>query len=342
MPTRTPATADRLRDAQVAWLVERLTGPDAAATIEADVDALLEIGSRTTVGALVDAEAVKQVVRVALERVPPSAGAGTLVGHAADVVYDGPGATYTLADVLDRENAERIVEEVLGAADLIERVLDDLTRSPLVAGLAARFMGRIVNDVVATNRAVAEKIPGVGSLVSLGAKSAGRVIGAADRQLEQVLGDTAAKGAAFAMRRLNKIVVETLKDPTTKAAVLQVFDLYADEPVPRLDEVATRDDAHRVADLLHDIVIAGAPTEPVLSLVDALIDGFFTVYGEETVATLIEELDLDRDTLVAQAIAFATPVLTTARESGDLERLLRERLAPFYASPEVAAILGDS
>jgi hypothetical protein len=207
--------------------------------------------------------------------------------------------------------------------------------------VASRFVARVVNDVVATNRAVAEKIPGVGSLVSLGAKSAGRMISAADKQLEQVLGDTAAKGAAFAMRRLNKIVVETLRDPATKDAVLEIFDLYADQPVVRLAQVASQDDVQRIADLVQDIVIAGAPTARVQALVDALIDGFFEVYGDEPVATLLADLDLDRDLLLEHAVALVGPLVDGVRESGDLERLVRDRLAPFYASAEVAAILAD-
>ncbi|HEX7738922.1 MAG TPA: hypothetical protein VF426_04675 [Marmoricola sp.] len=334
-------TSEQLLDAQVAWLIEELTGDALSERVAADVDALLAIGARTTTATVVDAESVNALLHDVLETVPASAGATTLVETAADVAYDGPAETYTLAEVIDRENVERLTDEVLGGADLLEKVLDDLTRSQLVATIATRFMGRIVNDVVQTNRAMAEKIPGVGSLVSLGAKSAGKVLGAADKQLEAVLGDTAAKGAAFAMRRLNKIVIETIKDPTTRDAVLEIFDLYADEPVPHLNRVAEPDDVRRVAGLLQDIVIAGAPTPPVLALVDALIDGFFRVYGDEPVATLLADLDLDRDLLVRHADALATKVLRGAHGAGELEPLLRDRLAPFFASPEVAALLNQ-
>ena len=332
-------TSEQLLDAQAAWLITRLTGDGLSAQVATDVDDLLAIAQRTTPAMLVDPQAVKAFVHDVAEVVPPSSGATTLVEAGADIVYDGPAGSYTLADVIDRENVERLTDEVLGTADLLEKVLDDLTRSQLVATIASRFMGRVVNDVVQTNRAMAEKIPGVGSLVSLGAKSAGKVIGAADKQLEQVLGDTAAKGAAFAMRRLNKIVVETVKDPTTKRAVLEIFDLYADEPVVRPDAIAEREDAQRVAGLLQDIVIAGAPTAPVLALVDALVDGFFRVYGDEPVATLLADLDLDRDLLVRHADALVSRVLRIAHESGELEPLLRDRLTPFFDSPEVAAIL---
>lgn len=331
--------ADRLLDAQVAWLLGQLTGSDLDALIAIDIDELLTSGSRIPLGDLVDADAVKDVARLIVDKIPSSSAASTLVLVAADVLYDGPAEKFTLGDLIDREHVASLTDEVLGSADLAEKFLDDLTRSPLVASLSARFVGRIVNDVVQANRAVAEKIPGVGSLVSFGANAAGKMMGAADKQFEQLLGETAGKGAAFAMRRLNKVVLDTLKDPTTREAVLEVFDLYADEPVTRLDKIAERDDIRRIAGLLQDIAIAGAPTAPVVALVDALIDGFFATYGEHPVTTLLDELDVTRDDLVQHASALVPGLLAAAHRSGELERLIRVRLAPFFASEEVRAIL---
>lgn len=331
--------AATLLDAQVSWLVRRLTGPDLPDLIARDVDDLLEIGTRVAVGDLVDPAEIKELGRLLVRTVPPSTTASTLVETAADVLYDGPAETFTLADLIDREHVAGLADEALGNIALLEKLLDDLTRSPLVATMASRFVGRIVNDVVQMNQAVADKIPGVGSLVSFGTSAAGRMLGAADKSLQQVLGDTAGKGAGFAMRRLNKVVVETLKDPTARDAVLEVYDLYADEPVARLDQLGTREDVQRVAGLVQDIVIAGAPTDPVSALLDALVDGFFRVYGEHPVTGLIEDLDLTRDDLVAHATAITPRVLEAAQRSGELEALLRSRLEPFYASAEVAAIL---
>ncbi|MFL6160031.1 MAG: hypothetical protein ACJ72D_28415 [Marmoricola sp.] len=331
-----PSLATRLLDAQVAWLVDRLTGADLSEVVAADVDDLLAAGSRTPLRDLVEPDAIKDLLRLLLDKVPPSTAASTLVTAAADVAYDGPGERFTLADVIDRENVESLVDEVLGMTDLAEKFLDELTGSPMVATLAARFVGRIVGDVVQANQAMADKIPGLGSLVSFGTSAAGKVVGAAG----DVLGDTAGKGATFAMRRLNKVVLETLKDPTAKDAALQVFDLYADQPVVRVDQLGTREDVQRVAGLLQDIVIAGAPTDPVLHLVDALVDGFFTAYGDHPVTTLIDDLAITRNDIVEQAQALVPGILASAHGSGELERLLRLRLEPFFASAEVAAILG--
>ncbi|MCZ4499956.1 MAG: hypothetical protein JWQ74_2511 [Marmoricola sp.] len=333
------SSADRLLDAQVSWLVGQLTGPELPDLVARDVDALLDVGTRITVAELVDVDDIKKLARLLVTAVPPSTAASTLVAEAADVAWEGPAERFALGDLIDRENVEALVDEALGMTDVVAEFLDSIAESPLVGTLAARFVGRIVNDVVQANRAVAEKIPGVGSLMSFGASVGGKVIGAADKQFEQLLGDTAGKGATFAVRRLNKVVVETLKDPTAREAALQVFDLYAAEPLPKLKSLGTKKDLHRVAGLLQDIVIAGAPTDPVTSLVDALVDGFFRVYGEHPVSSLIEDLGLSRDDIVEHAQVAVPRVLGAAHATGDLEALLRSRLEPFFASPEVAAIL---
>lgn len=338
-------TADRLLDAQVAWLLDRITGAGLADVLAADIDDLLDAGTRLPVGDLVEPAAIKSLLRLVLERVPSSAAASTVVGIGADRAYDGPDTPFVASEVIDRDQLDALLGEALAHPELLARFLDKVAESPLAASVASRFVTRIVGDVLATNRAVAEKIPGVGSLVSLGSSVAGNVArgmaGAADKQLDALLGDTAGKGATFAMRRLNKLLVETLSDPTARAAVLQVFDLYADQPISGgLKDVGEREDVHRLAGLLQDVLIGAAASDPVLELVDAMVDGFFAVYGTEPVTTLVDDLGITRDELLAQATALLPGAVAKVVESGEAERLIRVRLAPFYASPEVAAILG--
>jgi hypothetical protein len=332
--------ADQLLDAQVRFVLDQLTGDRLAETIARDVDDFLAIAANLRLDALVDAGEVKRVVRRLLATVPPSTAASTLVAAGADVVYAGPAEPFTLSELIAGDHVEVLVDELLAMSPLVERALDEITDSPLVATIASRFVGRIVGDVLQANRSVAEKIPGVGSLMSLGTNAATRVMGAADKQLEQLLGDTAGKGAAFAMRRLNKIVVDTLNDPMLRDAVLQVWEQQSGRPLGDLSRYAGQEDVQRLAGLLQEIVVAGATTEPVGNLVDSMIDTFFVQYGEHPVTTLLEELEVSRDDLVADIQAFAPAVVAGALEEGRLEKLVRDRLEPFFHSPAVTALLG--
>jgi hypothetical protein len=211
----------------------------------------------------------------------------------------------------------------------------------MAAGLASRFVGRLVNEMLQSNRAVAEKVPGVGALMALGLGAAGAVAGAASGSIDAVLGDVTAKGAALAAKRLNRVLVDTLSDPAARAAVLEVYDLYADHPIPHLRDVTTREEVRRVAGLGQDLAIDAATRPPVLDLADAVVTAFWGVYGEHPASELLVDLGIDRDAAVREGTRTAVAALAAAHGNGDLERILRERLAPFYASAEVAAILAD-
>lgn len=339
--TLTPL-AQQLLDAQVAWFLGRFNGEEADALADDVLDDLVALGEQVRLGELIGADDAKAAVRLLLERVPASTAASTFVAVVADVAKAGPGEPFTLADLLQRDHVEGLLAEAFGLADVAETFLDQIAESPLVATVASRFLGRVVADVLATNRAVAEKVPGLGSLVSLGSSVAGKMASAADKQFEALLGDTAGKGATFAMRRLNRVVVETLKDPTAQQAVLEIFDLYADRPIGQFTAQASAEDLHRVAGLVQDVVIAGAASDPLLALADSLVDGFFAVYAETPVSAVVEDLGISPDDVRAHLHRALPPLLKAAVGSGEVERILRLRLEPFFASPAVAALLPPS
>lgn len=333
--------ADKLLDAQVAWVLDQVKGDSLADLVERDVDDLLDLAGEVTLNAAVDVAEVQRVARRLIATVPATTAAGEAVRGATEVVLEGPKEPFALSELVTREQVETLVDEALGATHLVKLVLDELAESPLVASVASKFMGRIVGEMLAANKAVADKIPGLGAMMSFGTSAASRMTGAADKQLGALIGDTAGKGATFAVRRLNNIVLETMKDPTTRAAVLQVWDTYADERVPAPTAYVDADHVRRLVAVVHEMVATAAATDPVGDLVEALIANFFELYGEHPISTLIEELALDRDDLVADAQAFAARAVAAATESGRLEALVRARLAPFFASPAVAEILGS-
>lgn len=328
--------AARLLDAQVAWVLARL-GDDLPDLVAQEVDALLDLGTRLPLGSLVDADELTDLVADVLRRVPPSTAASTLTAVLAEVLHAGPEGEHTLAEVLPREHVEALTDAALAGTDTLRAALDDLSRSPAVAALAGRFMARVVGEVVQTNRAMAEKLPGVGSLVSLYAGAAGKVVGAT--QLDALVGAAAGQGAGFAVRRLNAIVVDTLRDPGTRAAVLEVHDLYADRPLTGLQGAMSAEQAHELAGLVQDVVIDAAASEPVLGLVRAVVEGFLATYAEHPVTDLVTDLGLDAASITAHVTPLTSRAVDAAREAGELEGLVRSRLAPFWDSPEVVALL---
>ncbi len=337
--SRAESLAQQLLEAQVRHHLDRLAGDDLETTVTGLARELLDAAGRHPVEDLLDRGELAAIVVRALRTVPGSAAVGGIVELATQVVHDGPEQPYPVGDLVDRDQVEALLDGLLGLTPVLERALDRLTDSPLVGTTASRFMGRIVGEVLQANKAVADKVPGLGSLMSFGTSAASRVMGAADKQFESLVGDTVGKGGTFAVRRLNRIVVETLRDPTTRDAVLQVWDLLAQEQVVGLRRYADLDELAAVVDPLHDLAVSTLADPHVARLVEVVVDAFFDRFGGYTPAELLDELDLDRDVVVADLVALAPRVVAALRESGDLERLVRARLEPFYTSPEVLALL---
>ncbi len=341
-PARSDVVAQQLLDAQVAYHLERLTGEQLTSTVSVLAGELLDSAGRHPIADLVDRDAVTDIVARALATVPGSAAVDGIIELVTTVVLEGPDEPYPIGDLVDRARLETVIDELLALNPLLEKALERLTASPLVGTIATRFMGRIVGEVLQANKTVADKVPGLGQLMSFGTTAASRVMGAADKQFEGLLGDAVGKGGTFAVRRLNRILIETLRDPTTRDAVLEVWDLVAQAPVGGLSQYARREDTTGVVDAVHGLAVSTLANEHIADLGAAIVDGFFERFGSTTLTELLHELDLSRDDLVGDLVRIAPAVVATLQDSGDLERLLRARLEPFYSSPEVAFILGGA
>lgn len=338
--TQAAATlGDQLLEAQVAFHLSRWSGDDLTATVARIAEGVLDSAGGRQIADLVDPATIKDVVSRALVDVSSSPAVAGFVELAREIVEAGPAEPFRLTDVVDREQLERVLGEALELTPALERAMERLTSSPLVGATATRFMGRVVGEALAANQAVADKVPGLGSLMSFGTRAAGGVVGAADKQLGGLLADTAGKGGTLAVRRLNRIIVETLRDPITRDAVLQVWDLIAVEPVSGIDVHQSEEQVAGLVDAARNLVVSTLAHPHVVAIGHATVDSFYDSFGGYTPAELLVELDLDRGDLVADVARLAPQVVESMIESGDLERLLRAELAPFYASDEVRTLL---
>ncbi len=337
--SRADTLAQRLLDAQVAYHLDRLTGDRLESTVAGLVESLLDTAGPHQLADLIDREAVAAVVVRAMANVPGSAAVSGIVELGTQVAHDGPWQPFPVGETVDREQVEVLVTSVLELTPVLERALERLTGSPLVGVVASRFMGRIASEVIQANQAVASKVPGLGPLVSFGTSAASRLRGAADRQFEGLIDDAVGKGGTFAVRRLNRIFVETLRDPTTREAILQVWHQTSGERVIGLGAYAAHAEVSGVVDAAHELAVTALGTEHAARVATLVVDALFEWFGGYTLAELLDQLEWPRDEVIAHLVPLASFVVDTLRASGDLERLLRAQLEPFYASAEVADLL---
>lgn len=332
--------AQRLVDAQVEFLLGEVSGDRLAEVVTRDVDDLWQLAEKVTLNQLVDRAQVKEALRTLVNLNGDTPLVDEVRNALAEGVYHlAANDEHRIGEVIDREHVATLVQKALSMHDLRDRLLERLAESPLVAEVASAFVSRIVSGVFQTSRRQAERIPGMSSLLSVGDKAADRVRGSSDRQFTDVLGDVAGKGAQFALRRVSNAIKGTMNDAPLFDAAMEVWDIYAAEPVGELRNYLTQQDIHDLAELGNEAWLVLRETEYFLALLDGAVDVYLGAVGDYPIATLLSELGVDRELLVAEAMRHAPRVVALLKENGELERLLRDRLEPFYFSDTVLQIL---
>ncbi|MBY8861548.1 hypothetical protein K7711_34080 [Nocardia sp. CA2R105] len=336
--------AERLLDAQVDFILAEVSGDRFTEVVGRDVAAVLEVADTIVLRDVVTVEDAKQTLRVVVDRIGGGPAIGDSVGVFADAIYDNIARNeeYTLGDVVDREPVEALLEKIFGMHQAQERLLERLTESPLIATVASKFVDRLIDDFMESNRQMASKIPGVGSLVSFGTSAAKSARKAAEKAADGTfIGEMAGKGALFALKRTNNAIREMLRDAPVHSAAMEFWDLHAGESVSGLRDYLTQQDVRELAQIVHQIALTTREKEYFGLLLDECVEVFFTKYGDHTLAGLLPELGLSDQDIRTEILRYGPAVVEAAKRNGVLAGLIRERLEPFYTSDAVLRILGD-
>lgn len=331
MPTLNPV-AERLLDAQVAFLLAELDNERIEQTVAGAIDDALAVAATVTLAEVADAELLREIAVRVVRAVGSTPDLAELIGAVADAVYDNEG-TYSLGETVAREPVDALIAQVIAMRRLQDRALERFGESPLVGVVASKFVTTILTDFVAQNRQRAEKLPGMGSLLSLGQSAASRMPGKA------LLGDAAGKGAQYAMRSTRGAMREMMRDAPLHGAAMELWDLHAAEPVGDLRAYLSQAELRELVLIVHDLLVSARDSPLLEDLVGIAVEVFLERFGSRDLATLLAEFGFGRDDLVADALRLAPPVIAAALADGTLATLLRARLEPFFHSPEVVAIL---
>lgn len=336
--------AERLLDLQVDFIVAEVTGERFAEVVARDVDAVIGVADTIIFRDVVEIDQAKQTVANVINLIGGSPVLGEMVGTLANSLYDDIAANneYTLGDVVEREPVEQLLEKIFGLHQAQERILERLTESPLIATVAAKFVDKLVDDLMESNKQMAAKIPGVGSLVSMGTNAAKSARKAAEKAGGTFLGEMAGKGAQFALKRTNNAIREMLRDAPVHDAAMEFWDLHAGEPVSGLRDYLSQQDLHDLALIIYRIALTTREKEYFGVLVDQGVEVFFEKYGDHTLAALLPELGLSNEVIAEEILRYGPAVVEAAKRNGVLAKLIRERLEPFFLSEPVLAVLAEA
>jgi hypothetical protein len=325
----------RLLEAQIKFVQAQL-GPDRfARLVETEIDHALSAAGELLLERLVSRDQIKATARKYVTTMEVQGSIPELTGEIAARVYGHRAQDENrIGEVVETEHIEALAAKLLELPLVRER----LSESPLAITLVSWWLYRIAIDVVVRNREVAERVPGVSSLLAAGGQIVGTVAPSARLDLDLRIRELAERGARFLLHRA-RAPGGSLHESPVYDAVIDLLREQADEPMSSFRQYLSQDDLEDLLVSGYEFWLAFRGTDYLHSLLDEGVDFFFDKYGDFTLRELLEEFGIERDDLVEDALRFAPPIIQVLSENGMLAAFLRRRLEPFFLSDEVLALL---
>ena len=331
--------ADKLLEAHIAFELKRWTSSKMTKELEPLLDGLWAWLENTHVSAMLEADtAVDTALRWLDDWYLPDT-LTVLVGSIAKRLVQLPVNTETrIGDVVDDELYEAGVELIVDMDQLRENLIKQATESPLYAMLISNVLYSGIRDYLSSSSGAVQKVPGMGSLLSKGSAALNKRMPGLESAIEDRLrnfirGNTEKSirnSQQFLLDALGPEQIRELSDEIwrdAKDARLSVSDMVSDEDIDRLASFGLQ--------VWHEL----RQTEYIQELVREGIQGFYEVYGSQSLAELLKHLGLDRETLDTEIRTLAPDLLKHARDTGLLENALRLQLEPFYRSSACTKLL---
>lgn len=329
-----------LLDAQVEFLQSQVSGDQLASLVETEVVHALAAAERLTLEEVVSREQIKTVSQKYAALMDIQGSIPELVGEISERVYSHHVQhEYPVGEVIGREHVAELVGKLLEMQSLRERLLDRVTESPVTITWVTWLLHRLVTDFVGHSRERAKRVPGVSSLFAAGGQLLGRVLPHADKDVDLLIEELAARSARVLLRHAGETIDGSTGDAPVFDAAMQLWDDHAGEPVSSFLQYVSRDDLEDLLVIGYEFWLDFRHTAYFRSLLDQGVDFFFDKYGDFSLRELLEEVGVRHEDLVEEAMRFAPRVIEVLRANDLLAGLLRRRLEPFFSSEDVVAIL---
>lgn len=333
------ATAQALLEAHTRHVMQQLSGDALKALAAEETAAACEWMASRPVKALATPEQVRDFLLRNVYDITPADALLEQIGMIATRVLASPLNAETRVDaLLAKADFDYIAEQVISLEDARNDILHAIMKNHEITHLISDIVFNGVKNYLAENSKLANKVPGVGSLLKVGKGMMERM--GTDSMVEGALKSYVHQNTRATMEMTERLIRQALESHKLKQHAQKLWQRVH---TLRLD-VATR---HVEETHVREVVTIGSrlwnhfrQTGYARGLLHELVEAWYAAHGDDSLMTVLESIGLDRARLPQEVQLFAEPLVADLIASGHLEARVRLHLERFYASADVAKVLG--
>jgi hypothetical protein len=330
--------SDKLLEAHVQHELASWQGDALAGTIADWIAPFFRWFGRTKLDEIATRPQILGVIERYVIDLRVSGGITELTGEMSNLVFSSKASSDTrLDEVVPPASYNEFTDKVLALEGLRRELISLVAQNAGVAAISARLAARGLLDLLSPPIALTRALDEVSLFGRLRASVLPRVETRVAAGLAWYLSRNRERLRAHAEQHM----LEELDSERLRAALDELWDGLASMRLSEVFALVGESDIEDFVVLVYEFWLRYRKTEYFRRISTEGVDHFFVKYGQETLYALIEDMGVTEAMVSAELGIFLQPILDQAARTGALERLIRLRLEPFYASQRVKTLLGE-
>lgn len=309
-------------------------------TIRDEVSMLFAWLQRAPLGDLVTPDQVNALIaRQVVERPLPRAIA-EIAASMSRRVLEAPGNRRTsLADICPRASFDAAVAKLAGLEDARRELIHRLVTSTVYTQQISDALFTGIKDYLLTENILAQKIPGLASLIKLGKFAVNKTMQPLEAAVEKTVKAYIESNLGSTIRRSEQSINAYFDQNRISSLGNNVWSGVASRPISDYSGLLDGEDLDDLVALGLDFWLHFRKTPYFKEIYTDLVQAFFVQQGDRPLAAVLADYGLTEKIAVSELMQMLAPGIARARADGYLEQRIRAQLESFYAAPGTATLI---
>ncbi|TVP60684.1 MAG: hypothetical protein EA349_01025 [Halomonadaceae bacterium] len=332
--------AKQLLDHHVAMELEFMTGEQMLEDLQEDVALCFKAAETLRLRDIVEAGTINGIIhRHVVERDIPAIIPEMAAGFTNDIVSAPFHQQACPGDVVHRDHVEELVDQTLLLKEQRAQLIDQLLGQPLYRDLVANILYEGIGKYIYEENLISRKIPGVSSALRFSSKMLNKAVSGLDEVWEKSLKGYISRNVETMVRQSAQFLEQNLTDEELKTSIMEAWDTFSEKTLGDLQAGLGEVEWSEFVVIGYSFWLTFRETDHFRQCYETVVNSLFEQYGDYTLASLAEELNITQETVMTELAAVLPHSQASLKENGLMEQLLRRRLSRFYNSDSTLKIL---
>ena len=329
----------QLEQLHAQFLLSRIQGDGLAETIERESAAFFDYGNTVSLNQLIDTGLLKQHISRLVKTVPFTPELRGIVVKAIIAAVE--------SELNDSANLQTLVpkkeyDKAISHYAKFEKVRMDIVRvileSPIYSELISDVLYHGIKDYVMKENPLTKNVPGVSSLMKLGAKSINKAMPKLEEAAESTIKKFINSNLRSSVDLSERILNNALSENNIRTIADHFWGALSEKQFSKAQKYVDEEQIDSTAQLVEEFWAEIRMTEYLHNMIHQIVDYVFEHYGERKLAELLTQLGYDQAFVTAELKQILPDLLGREAVATYAEQRIRDNLRDFYSSADVEAL----